>query len=48
MLDGTRASRSASANTLDEESGQNYLILEGTDAEVHFVYYTPEMDEARS
>jgi hypothetical protein len=33
---------------LDEESGQNYLILEGTDAEVHFVYYTPEMDEARS
>jgi hypothetical protein len=32
----------------DEESGQNYLILEGTDAQVHFVYYTPEMDEARS
>ncbi len=31
----------------DEESGQNYLILEGTDAEVHFIYYTPEMDEVR-
>jgi len=32
----------------DEQSGQNYLILEGTDAKVHFIYYTPEMDEARS
>jgi type IV secretory pathway VirD2 relaxase len=32
----------------EEQSGRNYLILEGTDAKVHFVYYTPEMDEARS
>jgi hypothetical protein len=32
----------------DEQSGRNYLILEGTDAKVHFFYYTPEMDEARS
>jgi hypothetical protein len=32
----------------DEQSGQSYLILEGTDAKVHFIYYTPEMDEARS
>jgi hypothetical protein len=32
----------------DEQSGQNYLILEGTDAKVHFIYYTPEMDQARS
>jgi type IV secretory pathway VirD2 relaxase len=31
----------------DEESGQNYLMLEGTDAKVHFIYYTPEMEEAR-
>jgi hypothetical protein len=31
----------------DEQSGQNCLILEGTDAKVHFIYYTPEMDEAR-
>jgi len=32
----------------DEQSGQNYLILEGTDAKVHFIHYTPEMDEVRS
>ena len=32
----------------DEQSGQNYLMLEGTDAKVHFIYYTPEMDQARS
>lgn len=32
----------------DEQSGQSYLILEGTDAKVHFIYYTPEMDQARS
>jgi len=31
----------------DEQSGQNYLILEGTDAQVHFIHYTPEMDEVR-
>jgi hypothetical protein len=23
-------------------------MLEGTDAKVHFIYYTPEMEEARS
>jgi type IV secretory pathway VirD2 relaxase len=32
----------------DEQSEQNYLILEGTDAKVRFIYYTPEMEEARS
>ena len=32
----------------DEDSGRNYLILEGIDAKVHFVHYTPEMEEARS
>jgi len=32
----------------DEQSGQSYLILEGTDAKMHFIYYTPEMEEARS
>ena len=32
----------------DEQSGQSYLILEGTDAKVHLIYYTPEMDQARS
>ena len=32
----------------DEQSGQSYLILEGTDAKVHFIHYTPEMDQARS
>jgi hypothetical protein len=24
------------------------LMLEGTDALVHFIYYTPELEEARS
>jgi hypothetical protein len=30
------------------EAGRSYLMLEGTDARVHHVYYTPEMEEARS
>jgi type IV secretory pathway VirD2 relaxase len=32
----------------DEQSGRNYLMLEGADAKVHLIYYTPEMEEARS
>jgi type IV secretory pathway VirD2 relaxase len=36
----------------EEESGKaagrHYLLLEGTDAKVHLIYYTPEMEEARS
>jgi hypothetical protein len=32
----------------DENSGRSYLMLEGTDARVHYVYYTPEMKVARS
>jgi len=32
----------------DEDSGRNYLMLEATDAKVHFIHYTPEMEEARS
>jgi len=32
----------------DENSGRGYLMLEGTDARVHYVYYTPEMSVARS
>ena len=32
----------------DEQTGQNYLMLEGTDAKVHYIHYTPEMEEARS
>jgi type IV secretory pathway VirD2 relaxase len=32
----------------DEQTGRNYLMLEGTDAKVHFIRYTPEMEEARS
>src|SRR5215472_14895062 len=32
----------------DEHSGRNYLMLEGTDAKVYFVHYTPDMEEARS
>jgi hypothetical protein len=30
------------------EAGRSYLILEGTDGQVHYIYYTPEMDAARS
>jgi hypothetical protein len=32
----------------DEQTGRNYLMLKGTDAKIHFIQYTPEMDEARS
>ncbi len=32
----------------DEQTGRNYLMLEGTDAKVHFIQYAPEMEEARS
>ena len=28
-------------------AGRHYLLLEGTDAQVHLIYYTPEMEEAR-
>jgi type IV secretory pathway VirD2 relaxase len=31
----------------DEQTGRNYLMLEGTDAKVHFIHYRPEMEEAR-
>ena len=29
-------------------AGRSYLMLEGTDGQVHHVYYTPEMEAARS
>jgi type IV secretory pathway VirD2 relaxase len=29
-------------------SGRHYLLLEGTDAQVHMIFYTPEMETARS
>jgi hypothetical protein len=32
----------------DEHSGRNYLMLEGTDAKVHFIHYTPEMELLRA
>jgi hypothetical protein len=32
----------------DEHSGRNYLMLEGTDAKVHYVHYTPEMELLRA
>lgn len=32
----------------DEQTGRNYLMLEGTDAKVHYIQYTAEMEEARS
>lgn len=32
----------------DEQTGRGYLMLEGTDAKVHFTQYTPGMEQARS
>ena len=32
----------------EESSGRSYLMLEGTDAQVHYVYQTPEMEAARN
>ncbi|MEP6755967.1 MAG: DUF3363 domain-containing protein [Chthonomonadales bacterium] len=29
-------------------AGRGYLMLEGTDARVHHIYYTPEMEDARN
>ncbi|HEX7362015.1 MAG TPA: DUF3363 domain-containing protein [Bryobacteraceae bacterium] len=28
--------------------GRHYLLLEGTDAKIHLIYYTPELETARS
>jgi type IV secretory pathway VirD2 relaxase len=32
----------------DEQTGRNYLMLEGTDAKVYFIQYTSEIEMARS
>ncbi len=32
----------------EASSGRSYLMLEGTDARVHCVYYTPEIEAARN
>jgi type IV secretory pathway VirD2 relaxase len=32
----------------DDQTGRNYLMLEGTDARIHFVQYTTELEDARS
>ncbi len=32
----------------EESSGRSYLMLEGTDARVYYVYYTPEIEAARN
>jgi hypothetical protein len=32
----------------EESSGRSYLMLEGMDARVHYLYYTPEMEAARN
>jgi len=32
----------------EEQSGRNYLMLEGTDAKVYFIYHSREIEEARS
>ena len=30
------------------QAGRSYFMLEGTDGQVHYVYYTPELEAARS
>jgi hypothetical protein len=32
----------------EESSGRGYLMLEGTDARVHYIYCTPEMEAAQN
>lgn len=32
----------------DEVSGRSYLMLEGTEGRIHFIRYTPEMEQARA
>jgi hypothetical protein len=32
----------------EESSGRRYLILEGTDAQIRYIYYTPEMEAGRN
>jgi hypothetical protein len=32
----------------EEGSGRSYLLLEGTDARVHYIHYTPELEAARN
>ena len=32
----------------EEATGRSYLMLEGTDACIHYVYYTPEIEAARN
>jgi hypothetical protein len=32
----------------EESSGRTYLVLEGTDARIHYLYYTPEMAATRN
>jgi hypothetical protein len=32
---------------VSKSAGRHYLLLEGTDAIVYLIYYTPEMEEAR-
>ena len=31
----------------DEITGRPYMLLEGTDHKVHFIYHTPAMEDAR-
>jgi hypothetical protein len=32
----------------EEQGSRYYMLLEGTDARVHLLYYTPEMEDSRS
>jgi len=34
-------------HTEDEATGRAYMLLEGTDQQVHFIYHTPEIEAAR-
>jgi hypothetical protein len=32
----------------EEQGSRHYMLLEGTDARVHLLYYTPELEDART
>ncbi len=37
-----------SEEDMGRQAGRSYFMLEGTDGQVHYVYYTPELEAARS
>jgi len=47
ILEGMPESSERCFDYEEEASGRRYLLLEGTDAKVHLIYHTQEIEEAR-